>query len=387
MKGKPRVCLVQDAIPFLGGAERVLHAMLEIFPEAPVYTLFQDPEALKGTILSEKCIHTSFINRLPFARRKYRNYLPLFPFAIEQFDLEAYDLIISSSYAAAHGVLVRPDQLHVSYIHTPIRQAWHQTHQFLREAGLQSGLRGAAVKVFLHYMRMWDLAASSRVDHYLAPSRWAAQSVWRAYRRRAEVVYPPVETERFKPLSPRGDYYIVISRLAPHKRVDVIVEAFSRLGHPLVVIGDGRDARKIQKLARQNVKLIGRQPDATVQELLGKAKAFVHTAEEDFGIAAVEAQAAGCPVIAYRKGGLSETVIEGKTGLFFDEQKPESLMTAVQRFENGGLSFKLADLEENARRFNRERFKEEFSAFIEVTWENFKAGKFPKAIGMDAGEC
>lgn len=357
-----------------------MSALLEIFPDAPVYTLIQDAEALRGSIFSRKCIQTSFINRLPFARRNYRNYLPLFPLAIEQFDLEAYDLVISSSYAVAHGILARPDQLHVSYIHTPLRQAWHQTHQFLNETGMH-GLKGAAARVFLHYIRLWDLAASRRVDYYVAPSRWAAQSVWRAYRRKAEVIHPPVDTDRFKPLSPRGDYYLAISHLAPHKRVDVIVEAFSRLGYPLVIIGDGRDTHKIRKLAGQNVKLMGRLPDAAVQELLGKAKAFVHAAEEDFGIAAVEAQAAGCPVIAYRKGGLSETVIEGKTGLFFDQQEPESLMAAVNCFEYGELSFKTEDLVDNARRFDQDRFKKEFKAFIETAWENFKAGEIPETRG------
>jgi glycosyltransferase involved in cell wall biosynthesis len=299
----PSIALVQDALPFMGGAERVLETTLEVYPSSPVYTLVYNPQAFTGTALARSEIHTSFINRLPLARRKYRSYLPLMPLAIEQFDLGGYDIVLSFNYAVAHGVLIRPGQMHLSFTHTPLRQAWHFYHQFLQSAGLEAGPKSWAARVLLHYLRLWDQAAAARVDQFIVPSRWVARAVRRAYNRSAEILYPPVEVDRYCPLSPRAQTYIVVSRLVPHKKVGLIVEAFSRLGLPLVIVGDGPEQESLRSRSAANIRFLGRQPQQALQELLGRAKAFVHMAEEDFGIAPVEAQAAGCPVIAYGRGG------------------------------------------------------------------------------------
>jgi glycosyltransferase involved in cell wall biosynthesis len=370
----PSIALVQDALPFLGGAERVLETTLEVYPAAPVYTLVYNPQALAGTHLAQSEIHTSFINRLPLARQKYRSYLPLMPLAIEQFDLGRYDIVLSFNYAVAHGVLVRPDQLHLSFTHTPLRQAWHFYHQFLRSARLEAGPKSWAARLLLHYLRLWDQAAAARVDQFIVPSRWVARAVKRTYNRPAEVLYPPVEVDRFCPLSPRGEYYVAVSRLVAHKKVGLIVEAFSRQGLPLVIVGDGPEEQNLRRKAAPNVRFLGRQPQQALQELLGRAKAFVHMAEEDFGIAPVEAQAAGCPVIAYGRGGLLDTVIAGETGLFFPEQSAESLIAAVQQFERAGTRFDVGRIRQNALRFAPGRYRRELACLVNREWERFGLG-------------
>lgn len=360
-----KIALVQDALPFRGGAERMLEAVLEILPQASLYTLVYNAPAFHGTRIAARQVHTSFIDRLPGARQSHRAYLPLFPFAIEQFDFSDYDLIISFSYAVAHGVLARPGQRHICFCYTPLRYAWHQYHAAFRQGGPGAGLRSWPLRILLHYLRLWDQAAASRVDGYVAVSNWVAQLVWRAYRRPARVIYPPVEVDHFTPLSPRQDYYMVLSRLVPHKRVDLIVEAFSRSGRPLIVVGAGEEQSRLSRLASSNVQILGWQPEEKVRSLLARAKALVHAAEEEFGIALVEAQAAGCPVIAFGRGGAAETVIPGKTGLLFPDQTVESILEAVEIFENSRLLFSVDDLRWNAERFRKERFQQEVLNLIE----------------------
>jgi len=276
MEQRLKVALVHDALPFMAGAERVLEAALEVFPDAPVYTLVYNRRAFEGTPLAKRQVYTSFIDRLPWAHQAHRSFLPLYPLAIEQFDLHDYDLILSSSYAVAHGILTRPDQTHVCLMHTPLRYAWHQPHTIFQAGGIKSQL----LRMWLHNFRQWDFAASQRVDRYVAVSHWVAGLIWHAYRRPAHVIYPPVDVDRFTSLTPKGDYYLVVSRLAYHKRVDLIVQAFSRLGLPLIVVGDGAERRRLSQLAAPNVKLLGWQSDEVVQELMGRAKALVHAAAE-----------------------------------------------------------------------------------------------------------
>jgi len=356
-----KVALVHDALPFIAGAERVLEAALELFPDAPVYTLVYNRRRFEGTLLAKRRVYTSFIDRLPWAHSAHRSYLPLYPLAIEAFDLRDDDLILSSSYAVAHGVLTRPDQTHICLMHTPMRYAWHPSHRKVHPGGMRSW----PLRVWLHYFRLWDLAASQHVDRYVAVSQWVAGLIWRAYRRPAQVIYPPVDVDRFKPLTPKGDYYLVVSRLVPHKRVDLIVQAFSQLGLPLVVVGEGAERRRLSRMAAPNVRLLGWQTDQTVQELMGRAKALVHAAEEEFGIALVEAQAAGCPVIAFAGGGAGETVLEGKTGILYQEQSVESILDAVTTFERGAMRFSPEDLRWNAERFRKERFQRELLDLID----------------------
>ncbi len=360
-----RIAFVQDMLPFRGGAEKVLAAALEIFPEAPIYTLVFNRKAFENTRFEKHNITTSFIDHLPGAHNNHRIFLPLMPLAIEQFDLRQYQVIVSFSYAVAHGILVQPGQLHISYTHSILRYAWHSYHHYMISSG------SLAKRLILHYLRIWDVASANRVDHFVANSAWMAQAIWRTYRRRADVIYPPVDVERFVPELRRGDYYLCTSRLVEHKRVDLVVEAFSRLGLPLLVVGQGPEFGSLKKLAASNVKLLGWQPDIELAGLLGKAKAFVHAGEEDFGIAMVEAQAAGCPVITLDGGAAREIIIENKTGLFFKEQTIESITEAIKAFENGRVELEPTLISRNADQFNKTRFQRKFANLITKDWDRF----------------
>lgn len=367
-----QTAVVHEWLVTYAGSEQVCEQMLRLFPAADLFSLVDFlPADLRGFI-QHRPVQTSFLQKLPFARRRFRAYLPLMPLAVEQFDLSSYDLILSSNHAVAKGVLTRADQLHISYVHTPIRYAWDLQQQYLRGANLQAGLRAIAAQTILHYLRLWDVATANRVDHFLANSQFVARRIWKTYRREAQVVYPPVAVDRFQPGGDRDDFYLTISRFVPYKRVALTVQAFNQLGLPLVVIGDGADWKQVQAIAQPNVKLLGRQPDAIVEDYLQRCKAFVFSAEEDFGITLVEAQAAGAPVIAYGKGGAAETVIPGKTGLLFPAQTPASLMAAVQHFEAGGLQADYEQLRQNAERFAPERFRQEFSKIVEQQWDKFR---------------
>jgi len=365
---------VHDWLTVRAGAEKVLEAALDLDQNAPIYTLVYRKEGFVHSPISTRRVITSFIERLPRGRRSYRSYLPFMPLAIEQFDLGDHEVVISSSHAVAKGALTRADQLHISYVHTPIRYAWDLQHQYLRESGLERGLRGALARWILHYIRDWDVASANRVDFFVANSRYVARRIHKIYRRKAKVVYPPVDVERFTPRSDRDDFYLALSRFVPYKKMDLIVRTFSQLGLPLVVIGDGPDFAKIERLAGSNVKLLGRQPDEVARDYMERCKAFVFAADEDFGITPVEAQAAGAPVIAFGRGGVTETVIEGKTGLFFGEQTEESLAEAVRRFEKEGRAFDAQAIRENAEQFSKKRFLAEFSELVEGAWSRFKAG-------------
>jgi glycosyltransferase involved in cell wall biosynthesis len=371
MSPKPRLAFVQDALPFRGGAERTLEAALEIFPEAEVYTLVYNPARLEGTTFSKKNIHTSFINRLPGRREHYRSFLPFYPFAMKRFDLREYDLVISFSYATALGIKTHPRQLHISYTYTPLRRAWHAIDSIPGKNGDHSDPEGWAIELLMSYFRHWSRAAACRVDRFVASSKWISSLIWTAYQRRSEVIYPPVDIDAFQPSHRRDNFYLVLSRMSAHKKVPMIVEAFSRLGYPLIVIGDGVEYHRLERIASSNIQLLGWQPDHVVRSYLGRAKALVHAAEEDFGIALVEAQAAGCPVITYAGGGALETVVPEETGLFFAEQSVDSLVTTVKTFEASGKSFDPAVLRRNAEHFRKECFQSSLFALVEREWQQF----------------
>jgi glycosyltransferase involved in cell wall biosynthesis len=365
-----RVAFVHEWLVSFAGSERVLDAALELFPGAPVYTLVHDPAAVRGTEIERHPIHTSYIQRLPWGRTRHRAYLPLMPLAVERLDLRGYDVVISSSHAVAKGVLTRADQLHIGYVHSPMRYAWDLQEQYLARLGR---IRGAVARAILHYLRIWDVAAANRVDVFVANSHYIAGRIRKAYRREAHVIYPPVEVDRFGVREKRDDYYVTVARFVPYKRVDVIVEAFTRLGLPLVVVGDGPDRSTVERRAGPNVRFVGRQTEAAVKEHIERAKAFVFAAEEDFGIAPVEAQAAGVPVIAYGRGGVTESVIPDETGLFFEAQTPDSLMEAVQRFELGAYRFDRARIRQNAERFSKARFQRRFRDLVHDEWHRFRS--------------
>lgn len=368
-----KVAVVCDWLVTYAGAERVLEQILQLFPQADVFGVVDFlPETLRGFIQQKK-VRTSFIQRLPGARKHYRHYLPLMPLAIEQLDVRGYDLVLSSSHCVAKGVLTGPNQLHISYVHSPVRYAWDLQHQYLEEAGYR-GLKGWIAKIVLHYMRMWDVRTANGVDCFLANSHYIAKRIWKVYHREATVIYPPVDIDAFSLCEDKDTYYLTMSRMVPYKKIIRIVEAFQGLpGKQLVVIGDGPDYERIQSAASTNVRLLGHQPMEAVRRYMQHAKAFVFAAEEDFGIAPVEAQACGTPVIAYGKGGVSESVRgledDHPTGLFFYHQTAEAIRDAVQQFEREGEGISALDCRRNAERFSSLRFRREMGAFIESAVE------------------
>lgn len=366
-----KIALAHHWLERFTGGEKVVEEIASLYPYAPIYTLIYQPENFQGTRISQRQVYTSFIQRLPWGRTKYRTYLPLMPAAIEQFDLGEYDVILSSCSFVAKGVLTRADQLHISYIHTPVRYAWDLYHDYLRESRLDRGVKGVMARAVLHYIRMWDLQAANRVDVFLANSYNVAERIRKTYRREAQVIYPPVDVDRFNPERPRDDFYFTVSRLVPYKRIDLIVAAFNRLGLPLVVIGDGPERSKIEALAGPNVRLLGHQPDAVVTDHMERCKAFIFAADEDFGIVPVEAQAAGAPVVAFGRGGALETVLHGRTGIHYPEQTEASLVEAVKIIENKSASFQAETIRNNAARFSSARFRQEYGMLVEREWETF----------------
>ncbi len=363
-----KIAFVHDALPFWGGAEKVLAAALEVFPQAELYTLVYQAASFRDSIIARRPVHTSFIDRLPAARSHHRAFLPLMPLAIERLDLHAYDILVSFSYAVAHGVRPLPGQLHISYMHTPLRYAWGQEPA---ASGSKQAIQRFLLDLYLPAFRRWDAAAARRTGHFVSVSRWIAQRVWQAYRRTSDVLYPPVNVDAFRPLSPRADYYLVASRLVAHKRVDLAVETFSRLGLPLFVVGSGPEEARLRRLAGPSVQLLGWQPQAKLAELYGRARAFIHPGVEDFGIAMVEAQAAGCPVIALQAGAAPEIVTPGQTGALFANPTSQALQSAVLQFEAQFHSFDPRPIQQNARRFSVQRFQEQFAALVEGDWMRF----------------
>ena len=365
-----RIAFVHDWFVTYGGAERVVEQILNIYPSADLFALYDFIPERQRDFIQNKPVTTSFLQKFPFARTKYRSYLPLMPIAIEQFDLSSYDLVISTTHAVAKGVITGPDQVHVAYVNSPIRYAWDLTHQYLNEANLTRGPKSWLARLILHYIRMWDIRTSFGVDEFIGNSGFIARRIKKVYRRDAAVIYPPVDVNAFTVRTNKDDFYFTVSRMVPYKRIDLIVEAFSRMhDKKLIVIGDGPEFKKIKQKAGPNVTLLGFQPNDVVRDHLERAKAFVFAAEEDFGIVPLEAQACGTPVIAYGRGGALETVIDGKTGMFFDTQDVDSIMSAVEAFEERAESFNPHDLRRQAERFSNKRFREEFKAFVDKALE------------------
>ncbi|WP_408648360.1 glycosyltransferase family 4 protein [Thermospira aquatica] len=364
--------LVHDWFSVYAGAEKCVESFTNIWDDFDVYSLIDFlTERDREIILKGKHAKTSFIQRLPFAKKKYRGYLAFFPLAIEQFDLREYDLIISSSHAVAKGVLTHADQLHISYIHTPMRYAWDLYHQYLRESGLDHGLKGGLAKLILHYIRLWDLSTVHRVDRFVANSHYIARRIKRVYGVNADVIYPPVDVEKFLLGEKKEDFYLTASRMVPYKKIDLIVETFSHLGKKLVVVGTGPDEKKIKSLAAKNVELLGYQSDEVLRDLMQRARAFVFAAEEDFGIVPVEAQACGTPVICLGRGGTSETVIDGLTGIHFENQSVNDLASAIERFEQMEDTFDPTKIRNHALQFSRQRFEEEFKKYVDDAYQQF----------------
>ncbi len=369
-----KIAIAHEWFASYAGSERVVEQMLATYPQADLYSLVDFLQPDQRHFLQDKPVQTSFIQTLPFARRAFRQYLPLMPLAIEQFDLSNYDILLSSHHAVAKGILTRAGQLHISYVHSPLRYGWDLQWQYLQQANLTKGLKSWIVRSSLHYLRLWDVAAANRVDYFIANSHFIARRIWKTYRRRAQVIYPPVAIHQFQPDRPRQDFYLTVSRFVPYKRVDLTIAAFNQLGLPLIIIGDGPDKPRLQALARPNIQLLGFQPDSVVIDHLERCRAFIFPAEEDFGITVVEAQAAGTPVIAYGRGGALETILEGQTGFFFQQQTPAALIEAIQQFEQSP-PLDPHRIRQNADRFSIDRFRQEFQTCVETTWQRFQQGQ------------
>ncbi|HSB21610.1 MAG TPA: glycosyltransferase family 4 protein [Burkholderiaceae bacterium] len=381
-----KVAIVHDWLSTYAGSERVLEQLLAVYPSADLFAVVDALPEDERAFLHGRRPQTTFIQKLPGARGRFRAWLPLMPLAMEQLRLENYDIVISSNHAFAKGVLTGPDQLHVAYMHSPMRWAWDLQHQYLTESGLTSGLKGRlagpAVRLLLHYLRGWDQRSANGVDCFVANSHFIARRIRKAYRREAEVIHPPVDVERFALQHDKDDYYLSASRLVPYKRVPLIVEAFAGMPeHRLVVIGDGPDAARLPRALPPNVRWLGHQSAEQLVDWMQRARAFVFAAEEDFGIAPVEAQACGTPVIAYGRGGVLETVREDSrapTGLFFEEQSAAAIRDAVRRFECRRAAFVPEACRAHAESFSVARFRAHIEGFIEARWRDFD-GRRPSA--------
>lgn len=369
-----KVAIVQEWLVTVGGSDKVVKAILDVFPDADIYTLVAKKEVCDELGIPWEKVHTSFIQNMPLGTKKHRAYLPLFPFAIEQFDLRGYDVVISSSHCVAKGVLTKADQLHICYCHSPIRYCWDMYNEYLEESHLDKGFKSWLVRLMLHPIRQFDAIAGSRVDYYISNSDYVGQRIRKTYRRKAMTIHPNIDISNFELCNDKQEYYLASSRLVAYKKIDTIIEAFNQMPEKkLIVIGGGPNLEAYRKLAKDNVTVMGYQPFDVLKDKMQHAKAFVFAADEDFGMIPIEAQSCGTPVIAYGHGGSLETVNGGKTGLFFNEQTPEAIVEAVNKFESmGSQPFAPADCRQWAEGFSEERFKIEIKEFVEEKFEEFK---------------
>ena len=369
-----KVAIIQEWLVTVGGSDKVVKAILDVFPDADIYTLVAKKEVCDELGIPWEKVHTSFIQKMPLGTKKHRAYLPLFPFAIEQFDLRGYDVVISSSHCVAKGILTKADQLHICYCHSPIRYCWDMYNEYLEESHLDKGFKSWLVRLMLHPIRQFDAIAGSRVDYYISNSDYVGQRIRKTYRRKATTIHPNIDISHFELCEQKQDYYLASSRLVAYKKIDNIIEAFNQMpDKKLVVIGGGPNLEAYRKLAKNNVTVMGYQPFDILKEKMQHAKAFVFAADEDFGMIPIEAQSCGTPVIAYGHGGSLETVNGEKTGLFFYEQTAEAIVEAVNKFEAmGNQPFSPKDCRQWAEGFSEDRFKQEIKEFVEEKYDDFK---------------
>ncbi|MFH1745215.1 MAG: glycosyltransferase [bacterium] len=368
-----KVALIHDHLAQDGGAEQVLKVFMELFPDAPIYTLLYEKKNVDKNYSGRK-IETSIIQRLPGGVKFYKWYMPLMPMAVEFFDLSNYDLVLSDASAFAKGVITSTETLHICYCHTPTRYVWDYTHKYINELRHNKFIK-KIISLILNYIRMWDKAAADRVDVYIANSRNIQKRITKYYKRDSTVIYPPVNLRLFKVNENVRDYFLIGGRLAPYKRIDIVIEAFKKLNLKLKVYGDGTDLKRLERIAGEdgNIEFLGRVSDEGKAKLYSECQAFINPQDEDFGITAVEAMASGRPVIAFKKGGALETVIPEKTGIFFKEQTVDSIIKAVGEFKN--TKFNPQEIRAHAEKFGVERFKKEIREFIGREYEKFEKNK------------
>jgi glycosyltransferase involved in cell wall biosynthesis len=377
MQDKVKTAIVHEWFVNYAGSEKVVESLTNIWQDADVFALvdFLDDKQ-REIILKGKHAKTSFIQKLPFAKKRHRNYLPLFPFAVERLDLSKYDLIISSSHSVTKGIKTKPNQLHISYCHSPMRYAWDNAELYLSQANMSAGIKGFLAKSIINYLRKWDLKTAARPNFLIANSKFISEKIKRIYSRDSTVIYPPVDVNRFNFVKEKKDYYLTASRMVPYKRADLIVEAFSTMKNKkLKVIGSGPELNKIRSLAASNIELLGYKEDEELKNLLQHAKAFVFAAEEDFGITVVEAMACGTPVIGLNKGGTAETVVNHKTGILFESQTIESIKKAILEFEDNENLFDPKIISEHAQQFSRDIFEKRILDFVSKESEKFFANQ------------
>ena len=365
MTSNPRIAFVLDTLPSIGGGEKVLFAALEAYPHADIFTLIYNRKVFVNSPIANRKVNTSWLDSLPFAHTHHRYLLPLMPSATEQINLREYDIVVSFNYAVANGAANHNAMRHVSYTHTPLRYAWTD----ININGIRTR-RNFLLDKYMQSFRAWDQRAASRVHAMATNSHTVRERIREAYHLEARVIHPPVEVNRFHPSPQRENYFITVTRLVPHKRVELLVQAFNQLNLPLVIVGDGPELPRLKRMAKSNIQFLGFQSDEDVAELLGKARAFVCAAEEDFGIAIVEAQAAGCPVIAYGSGGARETVEDKVTGILFQEQSAACITETILHFDSMRGPFDQNELIKNAKRFDKQRFLREFVEFVEFVEPN-----------------
>lgn len=351
------------------GGEKVVESFCNIFPAADIYTLIYNKEKISN-IINQHNIKTSFIQNMPFSIKKHQFYLPLMPFAVEQFDVSNYDLVISSESGIAKGVLTKPQTCHICYCHSPMRYLWNMYFDYLKNEKIK-GLKKKFIIMFFNYLRLWDLATSARVDYFIANSENVKKRIKKYYRRDAVVINPPVDIEKFKFNENKEDFYLIVSQLVSYKRIDIAINAFNELKKELIIIGEGSEYKKLKKIAKPNIKFLGWKPTSELIEYYARAKAFIFPGEEDFGITPVEAMASGTPVIAFGAGGALETVIENKTGLFFKKQDYKDLIEVVELFESKNLKFDKDFLRQNALKYSKKNFENKIFKFIEEKYSEY----------------
>lgn len=368
-----KTAIVHDWLTTYAGSERCVESFTNIWNNADIYSLVDFlNEKDRQTILKGKNAKTSFVQKLPLANKYHRHYFPLFPLAIEQFDLSGYDLVISSSHAFAKGALTNSNQLHICYCYTPIRYAWDLTHQYFDKESFVGRIQKLILQPALHNIRTWDVVSANRVDYFVAISNYIARRIKKIYRRDAEVIYPPVDTAKFSCESHKEDFYLTASRFVPYKKIDLIAESFSKMpDKKLIIIGEGSDKEKIKAKSAKNVKMINYKEVDDLAEYMKRARAFVFAAEEDFGISVIEALSCGTPVIALNKGGTAETIVDGKYGIHFSDQTPDDIVNAVARFEKSENTFDPQILSNYAKQFDRSIFEEKIKSFIKIKSEEF----------------
>lgn len=375
-----KTAIVHEWLVNYAGSEKVVESFTNIWQDADVFTLvdFLNDEE-RRIILKGKKAKTSFIQNLPYAKKRHRKYLPLFPKAIESFDLSKYDLIISSSHSVAKGVRTNKNQLHICYCHSPMRYAWDEADYYLKEANLNSGIKGLVAQSILKYLRKWDLKSADNVDYFIANSNHIAKKIKRIYNRHADVIYPPVDVEKFSLATEKEDFYLTASRLVPYKRIDLIIEAFARMpDKKLIVIGSGPEKERLKAKAASNISLIGYQEFDSLKSYMQKAKAFVFAAEEDFGIIVVEAMACGTPVIAGNFGGTTESVVDKKTGVLFPNQTVDSIVEAVNNFDVIAKSINNSEIRIHSEKFSREIFEKNIKAYVDKKIQLFNTNPLRK---------